>query len=226
MEELEDETSICLNRKSYSGYVDQNEFTQRYLFIKNRVNNSLTREELAFLLGRTPYFVTDYEELSTAVNLDLLDIDLLCQLMTRNKFEILNFDKKDGQYDISHDKKMVRVTRYNYLERIEYKFTHRWTILGENKPLRITEPIFKCIEYDDDPTTLIKVELTRLIAGGYFNPGRSPLEIRDYVWNAYKYKSSSWSAELLKNVVYEFIRDNKLVIGNHKGHYSYQINRI
>ncbi|RAJ31737.1 hypothetical protein [Pedobacter cryoconitis] len=223
MDEFEKDLSICLKKKSYCGYLDQNEFTQRYLLIKNRVNNSLTREELAFLLGRTPYFIIDYEELSLAAKLDLVDVDLLCLILIRDRFESLTLDKKDGQHDISHEKRMVRVTMHEYREKLVYQFNHRWNVNGENKPLKITEPIFQTSTLGDEPIKLINVEITKLLSEGYFNTKRSPLEIREVVWRAYKYKSSAWSIIFLKNIIYEFIRDNKLVMGYDKGHFTYQI---
>jgi len=223
MGELTNEPSICLSKNCYCGYLDQTEFAQRYLFIKNRINNSMTREELAFLLGRTPYFVIDYEELSASSKLDLFDIDLLCLVMTRSKYESLSFDKKDGKYDISHEKKMVRVTRTEYQEKINYEFNHRWYVDGENKTLKLTEPIFQTSSFTDEAIRFINDELTRLISEGYFNVKRSPLEIRDRVWASHKYKSSAWSIVFLKNIIYEFIRDDKLMMAYNKNHFCYHI---
>lgn len=225
MDEMEDEPCTCLTSRSYCGYLDQNEFTQRYLFIKNRINNSLNREELAFLLGRTPYFTIDYEELSLATKLDLVDADHLCLILTRNKYEPLTFDKKDGQYDISYEKRMVRVARHEYNEKIEYEFNHCWKVNGEKRLLKITEPKFKIDTLGNEPLKLINLELTRLMIEGFFNVNRSPIEIRDRVWGAYRFKSGSWSIVFLRDIIYEFIRDNKLVMAYNKGHFNFHLKK-
>lgn len=223
MFKLENGQPLCINRVCYSGYLDQSEFAQRYLFIKNRVNNSLTREELAFLLGRSPYFITDFEELLASAKLDLVDIDLLPQFLTRNKYETLIFDKKDGQFDISSEKRMVRVTRFEYLDNIQYDFKHKWYVNGENEVLKIKEPKFQTYALEDESKKLIRAELAKLIASGYFNIKRSPIEIREQIWQSYKHRSNAWCVSILKNIIYDLIRDERLRLIHFKGHYNYQL---
>lgn len=207
--------------RSYCAYLNQSEFAERYLFIKSRITNGMTREELAFLLGRVPYFIIDYEELS-AIKLDLPDIDFMNIILKVHYREALNFDTKEGVYDISNEKRLVRVIKSEYSESIMYEFHHHWKINGKNKLLKIIEPVIYTDGLEMETTELIVAELTKLMELGYFKIKRSPLEIRNHIWKKYRYKSSAWSITLLKNIIYEWIRQGKLTVGKHKGHFMYQ----
>jgi len=222
MNELEVKPTICLRTKSYSGYIDLHDFIERVLFIKKRISNSLTREELAFLMGRTPYFINDYEEMTNTIKLDLIDMDLLSLTLKRKFNGGISFDKKDGLHDISHEKRMVRVTRYEYGDKIEYIFNHRWLEDGESKPLKLIEPVFHLSDEEGEQVMFITIELTKLFEKGYFNTKRSPFEIYQCVWTAYKYRSSAWSVLHLKNLIYELIRTEHLRMSNLNGHFVYQ----
>ncbi|RLJ77373.1 hypothetical protein [Pedobacter alluvionis] len=222
MNELYAKPSICLRTKCYSGYLDQHDFIERYLFIKRRISNSLTREELAFLLGRTPYFTNDYEEMSNTTKLDLIDMDLLNLTLKRNFIGGLSFEKNVGRHDISHEKRMVRITRYEYADKLEYVFNHRWVEYGANKPLKLIEPVFQPANDGGEQVRLITNELTKLLAERYFNTKRSPLDIYLMVWTAHKYRSSAWSIMHLKNIIYELIRTEQLRMSNLNGHFVYQ----
>ena len=129
-----------LSIQSYSGSLNQSEFVERYFIIKSRIKQGFTREELAFLLGRTPYFMTDYEELSP-IELELADFDIINSVLRGCNHEALNFDSKDGIYDISNEKRLVRVIKTAYADHITYEFHHHWKISGEIKPLRVVEPV-------------------------------------------------------------------------------------
>ncbi|MBB6240032.1 transcriptional regulator with XRE-family HTH domain [Pedobacter sp. AK013] len=222
MNESEVKPRICLRTSSYSGYIDQHDFIERVLFIKKRISNSLTREELAFLMGRTPYFINDYEEMTNTIKLDLIDMDLLSLTLKRNFNGGISFDKKDGLHDISHEKRMVRVTKYEYPDKLEYVFNHRWVEYGKNKPLKLIEPAFQPPNDGGEQVRLITNELTKLLSGSYFKTKRSPFEIYQYVWTAHKYRSSAWSILHLKNLIYELIRTEHLRMSNLNGHFVYR----
>ncbi len=205
---------------SYCGYLNQSEFAERYLFIENRIIQGISREELAFLLGRVPYFITDYEELSTS-KLELADIDLIKKVFERHQYKILNFDSKDGKYDISNERRQVRVVRRKYNQNIVYEFYHPWKIDGEYKPFKIIEPLIDAV--NEEGVALITTELNKLIAQGYFKCRRSPLEIRDQIWAAYRYKSGAWSVISLKDIIYQSIRAGSLIAIKDKGCFRYQV---
>lgn len=214
-----------LNKKplvlSYCGYLNQNEFAERYLFIQRRIAHAMTREELAFLLGRVPYLIIDYEELS-AIKFDITDLDLMGLVLKGRQQQVLSFDKKDGVYDISHEKRMVRVVKSEYPENIVYEFYHHWKIGGHHKPLKIVEPVIRADDFETEAINLITAELTKLMGLGYFAIRRSPLEIRDHIWATYRFKSNAWSIVFLKNIIYEWIRDGLLSVANDKGRFSYR----
>lgn len=209
--------------RSYCAYLNQSEFTERYLFIKRRVAHGITREEFAFLLGRVPFFIIDYEELAT-IKFDLVDVDLMKIILKSYQDYDLSLDRRDGIYDISNEKRLVRVVRSEYIENIVYEFHHPWKINGENKLLKIIEPVV----YPDrtgletEVVKLIVAKLTKLMELGYFKTKRSPLEIRDCIWEAYKYKFNAWPVILLKNIIYEWIRQSKLTVRLNNDHFVYE----
>ena len=213
-----------IKTKTYSGYIDQNEFVARYVFIKNRINNSFTREELAFLLGKTPYYVIDYEELSVGIKLSLLETDNLCKILKRGSYETLKLDKTFGKIDISFEKRMVRIIQKEYAQKFVYEFIHPWTSGGTCQPLKVVEPKYDLTAVERESRKLIRDELTRLIEAGFFTNKKTPLEIYERIWSTFKYCSNAWSAVFVKDIIYHFIRENKLVHKFLNGHLSYQNN--
>lgn len=222
MDDLTNKSEFCLKTKSYCGYIDQNEFIQRYFFIRKRIDNSLTRNELAFLLGRTPFFMIDYEELTATTKFDLTDIDLLSLILKNGKSEILQFDKKNGQADISREKRLVRVIQREYERRIEYNFVHPWTTYGENEPLFAKEPIYTSCPKEEQ-IKLIEAEVLKFLLEGFFDRQRSACEIHERIWHTYKYKSNAWSVLHLKDVIYQYISMGKLVARYSNNHFMYHL---
>lgn len=226
MDYLRNKAAECLRTKSYCGYLDQNEFSVRYHFIKNRISNSFTREELAFLLGRTPYFVIDYEELSTNTKLNISDSDFLCQILKRGNYETLKLDKTCGKTDISYEKRMVRVIQREYSQKFVYEFVHPWTTGGICEPLKAVEPKYDTVAIEKESRLLVNDEIIRLIKTGYFNSKKSPFLIYEKIWNTYKYDSTAWSVTVLKELIYGFIRQDELLAEQINGHFTYKLKSI
>lgn len=209
-----------LSIQSYSGSLNQSEFVERYFIIKSRIKQGFTREELAFLLGRTPYFMTDYEELSP-IKLELADFDIINSVLRGCNHEALNFDSKDGIYDISNEKRLVRVIKTAYADHITYEFHHHWKISGEIKPLRVVEPVICTAGVALKAMRLITDEIKNLLQLGYFKSSRSPLEIQKYIWHQYKYDANAWSVTFLKNIIYHFVKEGQLAVDCNKGRFTY-----
>lgn len=214
---------LCINTKTYSGYLDQNEFVTRYLFIKNRINNSFTREELAFLLGKTPYFVIDYEELSGSIKLGIPELDILCRLLKRGTNETLILDKTFGKIDISHEKRMVRVIQKEYPMKFVYNFIHPWTSGGVSPPLLCEEPKYDISGVENDSKEIINEALLALKKQGFFETMRTASEIYERIWSVNKYRSNAWSAVFLKDLLYLSVRKNELFAKQLNGQFIFQI---
>ncbi|TCC95025.1 hypothetical protein [Pedobacter hiemivivus] len=214
----------CINTKTYSGYLDQHDFIARYLFIRNRINNSFTRDELAFLLGKTPYFIIDYEELSGSTKLGLSELDILCRILKRGSYETLVLDRTFGKIDISYEKRMIRVIQKEYTQKLVYEFIHPWTSGGTSKSLKAEEPKYDFTDVERESKKLIKNEIARLIDAGFFTEKKTPLEIYERIWSTFRYCSDAWSAIFIKDIVYHFIREGKLTHKYLNGHLSYQNN--
>lgn len=206
--------------RCYTGKLDQNEFVMRYIQTKKRIDNCFTRDELAFLLGKPPYFVIDYEELSPQAKPSIADIDLLNNILNRSELIILQFDTTIHRVNISNEKRVVRVVRKDYPDKIEYHFSHPWTYKGLREPLLIVEPI--CVGNSQrQAESFIKRKVLKLITTGYFNYGRLPNELYNDLWEIFKFRSDAWSPIVLKNAVYYFIRENKLTVESSSGRFTY-----
>ncbi|MDM8177371.1 hypothetical protein QT327_23975 [Olivibacter sp. 47] len=62
---------------TYGGMLTQDELAERYVYISARVRCNYTEEELSFLLGRAPYYFSDYERMEEGAKLTGIDMENL-----------------------------------------------------------------------------------------------------------------------------------------------------
>lgn len=199
---------VLIKSSCYCGCVDQNEFIQRFMLIKNRIKNFYSRRDLAFLMGRTPYFINDYEEFSITTKLNLQDLDLLSSIFRIIDFNSVVFDTKVQKVDVSREKRMVRVLSQEFEDQILYTFYHPWTLYGSPVNLKIIEPKFNLSLPSQEQIEKVKQVVLDLIASGYFIVPRSPLEIYLSVSQILKYHIDAWAPVILNDIMYIFIREN------------------
>lgn len=193
-------------KTTFSGLVNQHEFLQRIQFMKSRILNGYTTEQVAFLLGRTPYFIRDFEELNP-VKLDGEDIINYTYLFTESLMDEDSFDRKKNDIDISYEKRMVRGIRISSNTEIKYEFVHPWTNNGICKPLKLSEEL---IISQSNLDTKLSTILTSLVLGGYFSNLRSPMEIFMKLENLTEPVSSLILP--LRSAIYRFIHTNALLV--------------
>lgn len=208
---------------TFSGMLNQHEFKERYVFIVQRKANDLSREDVAFLQGRSPYDIIDYEELSNQIKMDYKDQEVMAAIFKTLTPKPPAFDYMIDKQNISHEKRMIRGTYTTSEKGCLYQFNHPWTIKRINKPILIDFKISRDSKYDEEIKLLLKSQLNMLIRLDYFENKHSPIKIYNKIYSDIQIKWRPLFTPLLKQVVYDFIRTDKLVPINESGHTYYQI---
>ncbi|WP_316835659.1 hypothetical protein [Pedobacter nutrimenti] len=206
----------------FSGMLNQHEFKERYIFIMQRIENDLSKEDIAFLLGRTSYHVIDYESFSDQVKMDYEDHEVMAELFKTPFPATPAFNSKVNKVDISMEKRLIRGTCIQTDRELHYHFIHPWTIKGINEPLTILKPIQSKTRKDEELSHELRIELARLTDFGYFNNKSPAITIYRHMQI---HVIPDWQPLLvpaLRQVVFEFIRSEKLQLKNERGHIYYQ----
>jgi len=158
-----------------SGMLNQHEFIERYVFIKQRVTNGFTRSELAFLLGRSPNDVADYEHFDAHVKMNYQDHEVMAAFFKKRATAAPIFQARVNDIDISSDKRMIRGTVVETDAQRIYDFIHPWKIKGENKPITIVEELGHDMTQDVLIRAFVEEHMAQLKAQGCFERGCTAL---------------------------------------------------
>lgn len=206
----------------FSGMLNQHEFKERYIFIIQRIENGFSKEDIAFLLGRSSYHVIDYESFSDQVKMDYEDHEVMAELFKTPLPPTPAFNSKVNKVDISVEKRMIRGTCIQTDRELYYQFIHPWTIKGINEPLTIHRPIRSNTRNNEELSHELRMELARLTDFGYFNNKSPAMTIYRHM---HIHVIPDWQPLLvpaLRQVVFEFISLEKLHLKNERGHIYYQ----
>lgn len=206
----------------FSGMLNQHEFKERYIFMMQRIANGFSREDLAFLLGRSSYHVIDFEEFSDKIKMNYEDYEAMATLFRTSPPPSPAFNAKVNNLDISAEKRMIRGTYRETNKERHHQFIHPWTIKGVNTPITITENIQRNAERDAEIKQHLTAFLSRCIGQNIFNHKTSALKIYHHVYIALPGEWRPSFIPPLKQVVYEFILTEKLMFKNEQGHIFYQ----
>lgn len=158
----------------YCGLITQDDFRQRYAFIKARTNLNFTREELSFLIGKPPYFIVDYEEMNSGIKLTLEDLATLSLFLINLYPEILPFDVDDFGYN---EKKVIRGKCEEISGFHQHIITHPWTINSINTPVKLSEKVTEVDIEEEQKIEILRKHILELMANGHFRKRTSPLAI-------------------------------------------------
>ncbi|MEJ2884373.1 hypothetical protein [Pedobacter sp. GR22-6] len=158
-----------------SGMLNQHEFIERYVFTKQRVMNGFTRPDLAFLLGRIPNDVADYEHFGAHVKMSYQDHEVMAAVFKKLAPTTPIFQARANDIDISNDKRMIRGTVLETDAQRVYDFIHPWKIKGEDKPITIVEELDRDMTQDAMIRAFVEEHLAQLKAQGCFEHGCTAL---------------------------------------------------
>lgn len=158
--------------QTYGGMLTQDELAQRYPYIHARIKFGYTEEEVSFLMGRAPYYFTDYEQMEDRARLNAQDIEILTCVFGGHTFEEITFEK--DEFYAYHEKRLVRVKKTINDGMLFYTLVHPWYIKKEkvkrNEPIKFYEiirqlPIKEELKIKDEVAYVLK----RLLNRGFFS---------------------------------------------------------
>ncbi|MGK9117356.1 hypothetical protein [Olivibacter jilunii] len=162
---------------TYGGMLTQDELAERYVYISARVRCNYTEEELSFLLGRAPYYFSDYERMEEGAKLTGIDMENLKYIFSDIYLDELSFEK--DEFYAYNEKRIVRVRKECEKDKLIYRIFHPW-IQRKNKR-KVNEPLV-LHELYHNITVLEKQEIKEymlymlrlLLRRRFFNMPRAP----------------------------------------------------
>lgn len=206
-----------------SGMLNQYEFKERYAFITKRIINGFSRAELAFLLGRTVYEVTDYEQLCEYVKMGYKDQLVMIPLFRGTTVAPPKFLTKVHHTDVSHDKRMIRGTVTDTECEREFRFVHPWLIKEEKTAIDLKEDLLRNVKYDAEITGFVNLTLNSLKKSGSFDQGCTALFLYQQLFGIMPVPWLPVFTTILKKAVYALIHAGQLQTGEQDGQVIYKI---
>jgi len=207
------------NQTHFSGLLNQHELSQRLQFIRHRIANGYTTDEVAFLLGRTPHYLKDYEELGP-IKLDGEDTINYTYLFTEPLCHTDRFDTKNNSIDISYEKRMLRGQKIWSAIDIRHEYVHPWTWKGLCKAIVLTEPVKPA--YSNFEVDEMEDILSFLSKGNYFEVLSSPIEIYKKV--VCTYEPAAKMILPLRNALYRLVHAQQLQVQQHFDKFYFKTN--
>jgi len=205
--------------------LNQHEFKERYIFISQRIANGLSRPDLAFLLGKSTYDVTDYEHLCGQVRMNFKDYEVMATLYKNSAPAAPVFYTQANNIDISGERRMIRGTVTERAREWQIEFLHPWKIKGENKPIAICGDLHRPAEQDSKITELVIEYLLSLKKTGYFQHGCTAFQLYHQLNNT---KAKHWQPRcltVLRQTVYAHVHSGEFQIHQQNGQLFYQLKK-
>ena len=198
--------------RTFSALSTREEFIQRYLFMKTRIKSGFTADGLAFLIGKPPFFIVDYEE-SNGINIfSKEDLEALSSVSQNSYLE--NVFKANKRHENSNEKKLIRGKRELINGYYQYTLMHSWLISGENKPFILSENIrIHASNENKKLVTSIFLLVRRLVNEDFFELPKIPMEIYRAL-QSYRFHKAGVLASLLKEVMLELVRLQELSVSS------------
>ncbi len=169
----------------------------RYIFTKKRIINGFSRQDLAFLLGRTTHDLIDYEQLGAHVKMTYKDHEVMAAVFKTLAPAVPVFQAKENATDVSNDKRMIRGSVLETGTQRKLDFTHPWKIKGENKAITIIEDLAHEGAQDLMISEFVQQHLFQLKNAGCFDRGCTALFLYQQL---YAIIEKAWKPLFLKNL--------------------------
>lgn len=209
--------------KSYAGMMYSHDFRLWYTYLKRRIKKEWRPEELSFLLGKPDHAYLDFERMFQVQEFLMQESILLDRIYASSWIENMEFHRE--QYEVSEE----RLVRLN-IEEDEVKWSYSialpWTLLTKKKKLTIPKLNFEewkpemNLQLESDAMLHVRQKLEVLLAGNYFEDGATALQMFREVEHTGLVHLQIFPRHL-KNVLYSFIQQSKLVVRNVENSYSF-----
>lgn len=200
--------------QTYGGMLTQDELAERYAYINARVTFEYTEEELSFLMGRAPYYFTDYERMESGAWLSEEDKEILSCIFYGHILEGMPFER--DEFYTYKEQRLIRVQRKIKDGMLFYKIIHPWFIRKDkitvNDPIKFYEVIRKISPYEEQKAkSEIRYVLQRLINRGFFQAEQAPHVIYKEVAK-YVDRNITIYPIYLKQVLHDFLHSGKMIL--------------
>jgi len=214
---------VSTPKASYGGMMFSQDFQLWYTYLKRRIEKGWRPEELSFLLGRPDHAYLDFEKMYQVRSFLTQESILLDRIYMSSCIEPMKFHRE--QYEVSEER-LVRLhieedeVTWNYAIELSWRFE-----TGEKHPsapkLQFEEwKAEKDIQLESDAMLHVRQKIEGLLDLEFFVHGAVP-------WQLFRKVKETGQVHLqiyprhLKNVLYGLIQQNRLVVRNVEGRYSF-----
>ncbi|QIH32066.1 hypothetical protein [Sphingobacterium sp. DR205] len=210
-------------KTSHGGMMYSHDFQLWYTYFKRRIKKEWRPEELSFLLGKPDHAYLDFEKMFQVQKFLTQESILLDRIYASSHIEAMEFHREE--FEVSQE----RLVRFK-IEEDEVKWSYSievpWTFLtGKKKPpapeLQFEEwKAEKDLQLESDAMLHVRQKLEALLENNYFENGATALQMFREVEHTGLVHLQIFPRHL-KNVLYSFIQQNKLVVRNIENSYSF-----
>ncbi|RKO70310.1 hypothetical protein D7322_17535 [Sphingobacterium puteale] len=210
-------------KTSYAGMMYSHDFQLWYTYFKRRIEKEWRPEELSFLLGKPDHAYLDFEKMFQVRKFLTQESILLDGIYASSRIETMEFHREE--YEVSEER-LVRLKIEEDEVKWSYSIEVPWTFeTGKKKPpapdLQFEEwKSEKDLQLESDAMLHIRQKLEALLEGEYFENGATALQMFRQVEPTGLVHLQIFPRHL-KNVLYSFIQQNKLVVRNIENRYSF-----
>ncbi|WP_433902284.1 hypothetical protein [Sphingobacterium puteale] len=210
-------------KTSYAGMMYSHDFQLWYTYFKRRIKKEWRPEELSFLLGKPDHAYLDFEKMFQVRKFLTQESILLDGIYASSRIETMEFHREE--YEVSEER-LVRLKIEEDEVKWSYSIEVPWTFLrGKKKPpapcLQFEEwKSEKDLQLESDAMLHVRQKLEALLEGEYFENGATALQMFRQVEPTGLVHLQIFPRHL-KNVLYSFIQQNKLVVRNIENRYSF-----
>lgn len=210
-------------KTSYAGMMYSHDFQLWYTYFKRRIKKEWRPEELSFLLGKPDHAYLDFEKMFQVRKFLTQESILLDGIYASSRIETMEFHREE--YEVSEER-LVRLKIEEDEVKWSYSIEVPWTFLrGKKKPpapcLQFEEwKAEKDLQLESDAMLHVRQKLEALLEGEYFENGATALQMFRQVEPTGLVHLQIFPRHL-KNVLYSFIQQNKLVVRNIENRYSF-----
>ena len=212
---------VSTPKASYGGMMFSQDFQLWYTYLKRRIEKGCRPEELSFLLGRPDHAYLDFEKMYQVRSFLTQESILLDRIYMSSCIEPMEFHRE--RYEVTEER-LVRLHIEEDEVRWHYSIEIPWQFVSQKKSsiaLQFEEwKAEKDVQLESDAMLHVRQKIEGLLDLEFFVHGAVP-------WQLFRKVKETGQVHLqiyprhLKNVLYGLIQQNRLVVRNVEGRYSF-----
>ena len=212
---------VSPQKASYGGMMFSHDFQLWYTYLKRRIEKGWRPEELSFLVGRPDHAYLDFEKMYQVRSFLTQESILLDRIYMSSCIEPMEFNRE--RYEVTEER-LVRLHIEEDEVRWHYSIEIPWRFVSQKKSsiaLQFEEwKAEKDVQLESDAMLHVRQKIEGLLGLEFFGHGAAP-------WQLFRKVKETGQVHLqiyprhLKNVPYGLIQQNRLVVRNVEGRYSF-----